>query len=1026
MNSQNQQPPLNLSDPQLQARLALLAAQQQNLQDRQPVSQDHIAAMAAAVGSMQGQNREAIMKQLQALQNSQAHRAKLVAQQTVSQQPQPGPSAPSPANQQGVSAPSPITAPSPSNPLHQDSFQHPGMPRSGSGDNPLNQQQQQQQQQQQTQPLMSQQQRELFLAQQRAHQQQSMAGSSDGSVRPPLQAQPNLPGQPQGQSPRQPLSHVQQRQNFLKTFLGYFQNTGQQPPPAIFDNGEREGAFKVGDGWMDVIDLLMAVMKAGGILNAMQQPADSPAWRNLLAAKNIPTTLPYPIPAPKPPNSDPNAPPTMTTDPVQYLAAAYFAYIHGFETHMQKTRQASYARQQAMAIAQGRPPPPPPVMPSLAGFRLPGQAPSPADSWSSAQAQTPAPAAPPLPPPLNTSAQPPPTSTVPTPTHPAPSPSDSSTKSSTTSGPLRARKTSSKKEKKDLSVNTNVPSPVDGEAETPTGSSGGKKRKRKNANPSQPETASTPAPPPTVSTPAPEPPTEPTKRARYRVEYRPINFPVQTFAGWEPSMVSSTFAKHSLRQGTRPIHDLAVVDMEAILMGLRSRMPKELGYAVTVLNMLSMSHPEENINGLPLHHLREIFIELLDLTEEAAFGDEGWSGWLKNWHDLNDVKEESALATDDKNSCMDNLNKMPFSELERLGRDFDFSIYQDDEEYQWRKEETCGNTEIVLACINMLRNFSMLPDNQELMASYPQMINLLASISDARLCRLPGESRTKIKRPFSILELARIRRDCVSILVNIGEYVELPRVPSSSSLAIFRLLSTFIASGWESNALSEPIYGPTLSSSVRDVGPPTIVPSIDRALAAFSLLAQPDANREALGSSVPPSELIDLYQSLLKLLPVTKRQFEAMHTIEETLGYNETLALCLYSLAFLSPLHVRANMRNVPGSVPLLTRIIFDTALQKSDYRSNPFGILCRRLCETLGVLNGTVSPAGTFEGPSGMGFGAGGIEGSGWKFASGRVENGWLAGKEEGVLGAILGVKGMSWAALGELDGMVWGDDSI
>lgn len=142
------------------------------------------------------------------------------------------------------------------------------MPRSASGDSLINQQQQQQQrqQQEQIQPLMTQQQRELFLAQ-RAHQQQSMAGPSDVSVRPPLPTQSNLPGQPQGQSPRQPLSHVQQRQNFLKTFLGYFQNTGQQPPPAIFDNGEREGAFKIGDGWMDVIDLLMAVMKAGGILN---------------------------------------------------------------------------------------------------------------------------------------------------------------------------------------------------------------------------------------------------------------------------------------------------------------------------------------------------------------------------------------------------------------------------------------------------------------------------------------------------------------------------------------------------------------------------------------------------------------------------------------------------------------------------------------------------------------------------------------------------------------------------------------
>lgn len=294
MNNQSQQPQLNPSDQSLQARLALLAAQQQNPSDRPPVSQDHIAAMAAAVGSMQGQNRDAIMKQasyfssssastahisqLQALQSSHANRAKLAAQQAINQQPQAGPSAPSPANQQGVSAPSPITASSPSNPLHQDGFQYPGMPRSGSGDSLINQQQQQQQQQpqpqqpqqqqqEQIQPLMTQQQRELFLAQQRVHQQQSMAGPSDGPVRPPLPTQSNLPGQPQGQSPRQPLSHVQQRQNFLKTFLGYFQNTGQQPPPAIFDNGEREGAFKVGDAWMDVIDLLMAVMKAGGILN---------------------------------------------------------------------------------------------------------------------------------------------------------------------------------------------------------------------------------------------------------------------------------------------------------------------------------------------------------------------------------------------------------------------------------------------------------------------------------------------------------------------------------------------------------------------------------------------------------------------------------------------------------------------------------------------------------------------------------------------------------------------------------------
>ncbi|WVO16245.1 hypothetical protein L204_103916 [Cryptococcus depauperatus] len=533
---------------------------------------------------------------------------------------------------------------------------------------------------------------------------------------------------------------------------------------------------------------------------------------------------------------------------------------------------------------------------------------------------------------------------------------------------------------------------------------------------------------PSVS-PAPERSVEPQssfKRPRYRVEYRPIHVPLPTFAGWEPAMISSTFPKNSLRQGTRAIHDLAVVDMEAILMGLRSRLSKELGYAVTVLAMLSMPHPEENINGLPLHHLREVFLELLELTAESVFGEEGYEEWMKQWEEVDRSKiEEDAEGKLTLEKGMMDLNKMPFIELERLGRDFDFSVYDDDEVFQQNRIDTGGKTEIVLSCINILRNFSMLPENQELMASYPQLINLLAAVSDARLCRLPGVSYTSSpSKPFSITELARVRRDSVAIILNIGEAVHLNRVPPFTSLAIFRLLSTFLASGWDSNCLREPIYGPTLTSSIRETGPPSTIPSTDRALGAFSILAQPDVNRQVLGSVVPISELIDLYEHLLKLLPITKRHFEAMHTLEDVLGYYETLALAIYSLTFLSPLPARAGMRTIPGSVALITRIILDTASQKTDYRSNPFGIICRRLCETLGVLNGTVSPAGIVEGPNGMGFGAGGIEGSGWKFASGRVEQGWLAGREEAVLAAILGVKGMSWAALGELDGMVWGGD--
>ncbi|WVQ72537.1 hypothetical protein IAR50_002094 [Cryptococcus sp. DSM 104548] len=978
-NSQNQlshsnAPPFNLQDPQLQARFAFMAQQQAASNGGAPASQDQLASMAAAMGNIQGQNREAIMKQLQALQTSHARTKQLAA--SMGQQ-QPSPSQTHSGSGDQNSSPS----------VAQDGLHRPGMPQSGSSDGMSAQGGQQL-------GSMSQQQREVFLAQQQRLQQQ---GYGQSQARPPVPP------------------HIQQRQGFLKSFAQYFHASGQTPPEAIFNNGEREGSFRVGDWWMDVVDLLMAVMKSGGIMAAMQQPPDSPMWRTLLSQKGIPTVLPRPIPCPKPPNSDPNSPPTMTTNPITFLSSAYFAWIQGFETNMQKNRQASYLRQQQAAAAAGRPPPPPPVNPSLMNMQRPGQV----DSPSTEPHGTPGSGVPPSPATNTLSFSQQGTST---PT-PGSTPTAASSMQPPAAGASRSRKPSGKKDKS-LTVNTATP-PVDAEVDTPDGSVGGQKRKRGKNTKSEETPAPTPAPEP--QTEEPEPPISPSKRQRFRVEYRPIHYPLPTTAGWDPNMVSSTFSKASLRQGTRPIHDLAVVDMEAILMSLRSRMPKELGYAVTVLAMLSMPHPEENIGGLPLHHLREVFMELLELTEEMAFGEEGHQAWLRLQASEAVKKEDLDVETTGARG-MDDLNRLPFIELERLGKDFDFEVLGDEEEekIQWRKEETGGKTKLVLACVNILRNLSMLSENQEIMAGYPELINLLAALCDARLCRLPGEALDKSsKKPFSVMELVRVRRDLVTILLNLGGGIDLRRTTPSATLAVFRVLSSFLASGWESNNLREPIYGPTLTNSIREIGPPISVPSLGRALGAFSLLTHPDSNREVLGSVVPQDELVELFENLLKLLPITKRHFEAMHSLEESLGHYETLALALYSLAFLSPLATRAEMRTVPGSLALITRVIFDTAMQKGPNPSNPFAILCRRLCETLGVLNGTVMPGGAVEGISGMSFGGGGIEGSGWKFASEKVDKGWLAGREESVLAALLGVRDLNWAALGELDGMLWSGGS-
>jgi SWI/SNF chromatin-remodeling complex subunit SWI1 len=473
--------------------------------------------------------------------------------------------------------------------------------------------------------------------------------------------------------------------------------------------------------------------------------------------------------------------------------------------------------------------------------------------------------------------------------------------------------------------------------------------------------------------------------------------------------------------------------MEAILMGIRSRLPRELGYALTVLSMLSMPHPEENIGGLPLFHAQEIYLELLELISEAAFGEEGYDAWAKGEAQLNPSTTGAAVGAGV--DAAGDLNRMSWIELEQLGRDFDFSFDLDgmglDVQIPTKKERdhTGGSTDIILTGLNLLRNFSMMPENHATMAQVPDLFHLLGRISDARLARLPGQSGSTGSaglgdKPFSILELARVRRDCVTILTNLGGILDLRKVSSDSVVAVFRLLSTFLTSGWESLHHRESPFGPT--PSIRDAPPPVIL-SINRAVEAWCKLAQSDSNREVL-SRVPAEELVALFEGLVRLFPVDRRGFEAMHTVEDFLGFTECLALSCYSLAFLSPLSVRASMRSIPGITNVLMRIIFQTAPagQRGDFKNNPFNVLCRRVCETLGVLNGTVSASGDVE-TMGFSAGSGGEgNGTGWTFRSRPVEKAWLAGYGENLVSAMM-IKGMDLPTFEELDGLWWaGNEEI
>ena len=77
-------------------------------------------------------------------------------------------------------------------------------------------------------------------------------GAMGSPVRPPLNA------------PRPPHNLVDQRRQFLTSLISFNKQRNLKIPPEIV-NGERDGAIKMGDTWVEVVELFMAVLRVGGM-----------------------------------------------------------------------------------------------------------------------------------------------------------------------------------------------------------------------------------------------------------------------------------------------------------------------------------------------------------------------------------------------------------------------------------------------------------------------------------------------------------------------------------------------------------------------------------------------------------------------------------------------------------------------------------------------------------------------------------------------------------------------------------------
>jgi SWI/SNF chromatin-remodeling complex subunit SWI1 len=443
---------------------------------------------------------------------------------------------------------------------------------------------------------------------------------------------------------------------------------------------------------------------------------------------------------------------------------------------------------------------------------------------------------------------------------------------------------------------------------------------------------------------------------RKKIEYIPLAREIDTYGGRDLDIIDAELAKANSRRPQRSVDDWGTVDIDGLTMSLRSRLPTELSYAITILSVLSTMRGHSPDTGFSLQQCDDLLDELLDLLREQAFAGtdevycEGETFWIHR--DLVNLVRDHELQN--------------FSGQPRV-----------------KTHVALGNgpkpspADIVFAILNLFRNFSLTGENQRFMSQHPEVLSLML-----RICSLSppsqGMANGSLPSPASpaltLPEVVRARKDVLTIVSNLAPFTTLASHLPSTRTRLFELLASFLV---EPHDLSSPagIVVQSGAMNANTVRPPVI---IDLALEAFTKLAHPDTNRLALSRGIKSTWLWSLFSSLVHRLPVSSEDFAITMRMHDTwLSYLEKVVLSIYSICFLASPELKAKMRadRTLGFPKLILRMVKRfVSINHPDARQY-FLVSSRRAVEALKLVD---DGNDAFESPQtsgpmfafGMGFG--------------------------------------------------------
>jgi hypothetical protein len=479
----------------------------------------------------------------------------------------------------------------------------------------------------------------------------------------------------------------------------------------------------------------------------------------------------------------------------------------------------------------------------------------------------------------------------------------------------------------------------------------------------------------------------PTKPGKFKVEYLPIRRDVHSHGGWDLDVVERQMGDYIDGKGRFPrsVRELGHVDVESLIMSLRSRLEVEVTYSLNALFILTAGVQAPGFHLL-LSLCEDLCDELLEILEEAAFGTlfeekDHYIDEEESAADMNGIDEsESPLSYAEwVTGIMEEEDSLRISEQRGRKR-----LKRTDSNDQQAERINLRCSQVAISILEIFRNLATIEDNHLFLNNEPRFMRLLMEIiqsleheqrqrreerrrsREGGLAIINGKSESKGRSTiFTSLEGLRLRKDVLCIIACLsGETCNLTRLDKSTVLSMFDLVASFIKDAGDIELEHGIVYGDASTGKAQPLLR-RVPQHADMALEAFSSFAQPDVNRQLLGKIVDEEKLISLGANLVKLLPVSDVDFQLLKT-EAILGYCERIAMSLFNIAFLGSKHVKKELRESVGAIGVIFRCV-KRLIRVNSFQRNPFAVLSRRLIECLRMLD-----ADNIDRPAFLGMGQG------------------------------------------------------